>query len=117
MFKYCIFFVISLFPINSFALNVDKTIESTIQNNPKVKIALEKLIESKEIIESAYGAKLPSITSTITGTYSQAESQTTTTSTTPETFTDKYKLLQIMNSDLQLLKIIIYMSIPILILT
>ena len=92
MFKYCIFFVIALFSINSFALNVDKTIESTIQNNPKVKIALEKLIESKEIIESAHGAKLPTITSTITGTYSQAESQTTTSSTTPETFTDKYKL-------------------------
>ena len=92
MLKYSIFFVIALIPIKSFALNVDRTIESTIQNNPKVKIALEKLIESKEIIESAYGAKLPTITSTITGTYSQAESQTTSSSTTPETFTDKYKL-------------------------
>ena len=82
MFKYNIFFVIAIFSIKSFALNVDKTIESTIQNNPKVKIALEKLIESREIIENAYGAKLPTITSTITGTYSQAESQTTTSSTT-----------------------------------
>ena len=63
-----------------------------MQNNPKVKIGLEKLIESKELIESAYGAKLPTITSTITGTYSNTESQTTTSSTTPETFTDKYKL-------------------------
>ena len=82
MLKYSIFFVIALIPIKSFALNVDRTIESTIQNNPKVKIALEKLIESKEIIESAHGAKLPTITSTITGTYSQSESQTTTSSTT-----------------------------------
>ena len=52
MFKYSIFFVIALIPIKSFALNVDRTIESTIQNNPKVKIALEKLIESKEIESS-----------------------------------------------------------------
>ena len=80
------------FSFKSFAIDVDETIESTVQNNPKVKIGLEKLIEAKEFIESAYGAKLPTITSTITGTYSNAESQTTTSSTTPETFTDKYKL-------------------------
>ena len=92
MFKFIIFFVIIFFSFKSFAIDVDETIESTVQNNPKVKIGLEKLIESKELIESAYGAKLPTITSTITGTYSNAESQTTTSSTTPETFTDKYKL-------------------------
>ena len=85
-------FVIVFFSLKSFSIDVDETIESTVQNNPKVKIGLEKLIESKELIESAYGAKLPTITSTITGTYSKAESQTTTSSTTPETFTDKYKL-------------------------
>ena len=50
MFKYNIFFIITLFSIKSLALNVDRTIESTIQNNPKVKIALEKLIESKPSI-------------------------------------------------------------------
>ena len=92
MFKFIIFFVITFFSFKSFSINVDVTIESTVQNNPEVKIGLEKLIESKEFIESAYGAKLPAITSTITGTYSNAESQTTTSSTTPETFTDKYKL-------------------------
>ena len=92
MFKFIILFVIIFFSFKSFAIDVDETIESTVQNNPKVKIGLEKLIESKEFIESAYGAKLPTITSTITGTYSKAESQTTTSSTTPETFTDKYKL-------------------------
>ena len=92
MFKFIILLVIIFFSFKSFAIDVDETIESTVQNNPKVKIGLEKLIESKEFIESAYGAKLPTITSTITGTYSKAESQTTTSSTTPETFTDKYKL-------------------------
>ena len=92
MFKSIILFVIIFFSLKSFAIDVDETIKSTVQNNPKVKIGLEKLIESKELIESAYGAKLPTITSTITGTYSKAESQTSISSTTPETFTDKYKL-------------------------
>ena len=92
MFKFIILFVIFVFSFKSFAIDVDETIESTVQNNPKVKIGLEKLIESKELIESAYGAKLPTITSTITGTYSNTESKTTTTTTTPETFTDKYTL-------------------------
>ena len=92
MFKFILLFINIFFSFKSFAIDVDETIESTVQNNPKVKIGLEKLIESKEFIESAYGAKLPTITSTITGTYSKAESQTTTSSTTPETFTDKYKL-------------------------
>ena len=92
MFKFIILFVIIFFSFKSFAIDVDETIESTVQNNTKIKIGLEKLIESKELIESAYGAKLPTITSTITGTYSTAESQTATDSTTPETFTDKYKL-------------------------
>ena len=40
------------------------------------KIAIEKLNESKELIEKAYGQKLPSITSTISGTYSNSEKQT-----------------------------------------
>ena len=75
-----------------FALNIDESVKSTIINNPKVKIALEKLKESKELIENAYGQKLPSITSTISGTYSNADKQTTSASTSPESFTDQYKL-------------------------
>ena len=81
-------FVIIFYSFQSFSINVNKTIESTIQNNPKVKIGLEKLSESRELIENALGAKLPKITSTISGTYSNS----TTSTTTPETFTDKYKL-------------------------
>ena len=76
----------------SFAIDVDDAIKSTIENNPKVKIAFEKLDESKELIENAYNQKLPTITSTISGTYSNSDSSTSTASTTPESFTDKYKL-------------------------
>ncbi|SVD42625.1 uncharacterized protein METZ01_LOCUS395479, partial [marine metagenome] len=53
---------------------------------------MEKLHESRELIENAYNQKLPTITSTISGTYSNSDSSTATATTTPETFTDKYKL-------------------------
>ncbi len=84
--------VVILFSKISFAIDVDDAIKSTIENNPKVKIAFEKLEESKELIENAYNQKLPTITSTISGTYSNSDSSTATASTTPESFTDKYKL-------------------------
>ena len=87
-----ILIILIFIPFSSFALDIDQSIKSTIKNNPKVKIAIEKLNESKELIEKAYGQKLPSITSTISGTYSNSEKQTSTLSTTPESFTDQYKL-------------------------
>ena len=90
--KLLILFAIIFYSFQCLSLDVDQTIDSTIQNNPKVKIGLEKLQESKELIENALGAKLPIITSTISGTYSNIDSKTATKSTTPETFTDKYKL-------------------------
>ena len=84
--------IVILFSKISFAIDVDDAIKSTIENNPKVKIAFEKLEESKELIENAYNQKLPTITSTISGTYSNSDSSTAASSTTPESFTDKYKL-------------------------
>ena len=75
-----------------YALNIDEAIKSTIENNPKVKIAFEKLNESKELIVFASGSKLPSITGSISGTYKNSDTITSTTSTTAETLTDSYKL-------------------------
>ena len=92
MFKILLLFVMIFYSFQSFSINVDKTIESTVSNNPKVKIGIEKLNESKELIENAIGAKLPTLTSTISATYSNSNSKTATTLTTPETFTDNYKL-------------------------
>ena len=65
---------------NSRSLDVDYTIRSTIENNAKVKIGLEKLIENKELIEKAIGSKLPTITGTISGTYSKSELDSKTSS-------------------------------------
>ncbi len=81
-----------LFSKTVFSIDIDEAIKSTIENNPKVQISYEKLQESKELIENAYNKKLPTITSTISGTYSNSDSSTVSATTTPETFTDKYKL-------------------------
>ena len=77
---------------NLYALNIDESIKSTIENNPKVKIAIEKINESKEIVVFANGSKLPTITSTLSGTYSNSDTETANVSSTPETFTDSYKI-------------------------
>ena len=90
--KTIIIFIIILLTKTSLSLTINETVKSTIENNKKVKIALEKLNESKEIIETAVGKKLPVVTGTISGTYSNSDTKTVTASTTPETFTDKYKI-------------------------
>ena len=90
IFLQILFFIFLASNLN--ALNIDEAIKSTILNNPKVKIAIEKLTESKELMSYAYGSKKPTLTSTISGTYANADKNTSTTSTTPETLTDKYQL-------------------------
>ena len=71
-----IILIFLLFSKLAFSIDIDDAIKSTIENNPKVKIAYEKLTESKELIENAYNQKLPTITSTISGTYSTSDSTT-----------------------------------------
>ena len=90
IFLQILFFIFLASSLN--ALNIDEAIKSTILNNPKVKIAIEKLTESKELMSYAYGSKKPTLTSTISGTYANADKNTSTASTTPETLTDKYQL-------------------------
>ena len=90
IFLQILFFIFLSSSLN--ALNIDEAIKSTILNNPKVKIAIEKLTESKELMSYAYGSKKPTLTSTISGTYANADKNTSTASTTPETLTDKYQL-------------------------
>ena len=82
---------------NAYALNIDDSIKSTIKNNTKIKIAQEKVKESKEMIIFAKGSKLPTITGTVSGTYSTSDKNTITTSSTPETFTDSYKIIVTQN--------------------
>tara|TARA_B100000963_G_scaffold350099_1_gene359907 strand:+ start:161 stop:1447 length:1287 start_codon:yes stop_codon:yes gene_type:complete len=91
--KLIIYILIFFYSKTLFALSIDDSVKSTIANNLKVKIAFEKLNESKESIEVAIGKKLPIVTGTISGTYSNNDTTTATgISSTPETFTDKYKI-------------------------
>ena len=92
MIKFFILLISLFYSFSLFAIDINQAIDSTIKNNKKIKIGIEKISESKELIESAIGAKLPTITGSITGTYSNSESETNISKTTPETFTDKYKL-------------------------
>jgi len=84
--------LIILFAGKIYALDIEEAIKSTIEKNSKVKIAIEKLNESKELIVFSRGAKLPSIKGTISGTYKNSDTTTKTTSTTTETLSDSYKL-------------------------
>ncbi len=81
----------------SYGLNVDEVIKSTIENNPKVKMALEKINESKELIIFSKGSKLPDISSSFSTTYNNSDTKTKTTSSTPETLTDTYKVIVTQN--------------------
>ena len=91
--KLFLLLLIFIYSKSLFALSIDDSVKSTITNNLKVKIAFEKLNESKETIEVAIGKKLPTVTGTISGTYSNSDTTSAAgVSTTPETFTDKYKI-------------------------
>ena len=66
---FIIFLIVFLNSSYSYSLNIDEAIKSTIENNAKVKLALEKLEESKELVIYSSRENLPSITGTVTGTY------------------------------------------------
>ena len=95
--KAFIILILIFFFKNALGLTIDDSVKSTIENNKKVLMAFEKLNESKENIENAIGKKLPIITGTISGTYSNSDNKAKTGDTTPETFTDKYKITATQN--------------------
>ena len=55
MLRYFLFLILFIFPLYSYAINIDETIKSTVNNNSKIKIGLEKILESKEFIKKASG--------------------------------------------------------------
>ena len=67
MFKYFFSLLVLLYSFECLSLNVDQTIKSTVKNNLKVKLGLEKLSESKELIDKSIGEKRPTVTGTVSG--------------------------------------------------
>ena len=92
MFKIILFVFLYFFSTSLYSLTIKETIKSTIENNPKIKIGLEKINESKEIVVNASGELLPDISSTISGTYESSTKESSTSKTQDDTFSDKYKL-------------------------
>ena len=91
-FNFLIFIIFILFFKNAFALDISNTIKNTVNNNLKIKIALEKIHESKELISSAYGSYQPEITLNLTEKQSSTEIKTSTTTTTTNKLADTYSL-------------------------
>ena len=92
MFKIILFVFLYFFSTSLYGLTIKETIKSTIENNPKIKIGLEKINESKEIVVNASGELLPDISSTISGTYESSTKESSTSKTQDDIFSDKYKL-------------------------
>ena len=92
MFKIILFVLLYFFSTSLYSLTIKETIKSTIENNPKIKIGLEKINESKEIVVNASGELLPDISSTISGTYESSTKESSTSKTQDDTFSDKYRL-------------------------
>ena len=92
MFKIILFVFLYFFSTSLYSLTIKETIKSTIENNPKIKIGLEKINESKEIVVNASGELLPDISSTISGTYESSTKESSTSKTQDDTFSDKYRL-------------------------
>ena len=93
MYKVLLIFCLCIPPFSLHALTIKETVQSTVENNAKIKIGLEKINESKEIVTKSSGELLPDITSTISGTYETSEKTTSTATTEDDTFSDKYKLI------------------------
>ena len=85
-------FLLLVLTTKSYSLSIEDSIKSTIKSNPKVKIALEKINESKELINYAKGYKLPKITASISGTYLNSEISSKGSKTSPERITDNYQI-------------------------
>lgn len=92
MIKIILILFFYFYSLSLYALTIKETIKNTVNDNPKIKIGLEKIKESKELISKASGELLPDISSTISGTYQTSEKRTSTSTTEDDTFADKYKL-------------------------
>ena len=87
--------IIFIFLFNSnniYALDIAETIKNTVENNLKVKLGLEEINESKELIARAYGNFKPDINLTLTEKQSSTETKTGGSTTTIDKLSDTYSL-------------------------
>ena len=79
--RYLIFLFTIIYTFNSFSLNIEDSVKSTIENNINIKIALEEINESKELIETSLSNYKPDLSITLSEKQISTETTTSTSST------------------------------------
>ena len=88
--RYLIFLFTIIYTFNSFSLNIEDSVKSTIENNINIKIALEEINESKELIETALSNYKPDLSITLSEKQISTETTTSTSSSTTNKLQDSY---------------------------
>ena len=88
--RYLIFLCTIIYTFNSFSLNIEDSVKSTIENNINIKIALEEINESKELIETSLSNYKPDLSITLSEKQISTETTTSTSSSTTNKLQDSY---------------------------
>ena len=88
--RYLIFLFTIIYTFNSFSLNIEDSVKSTIENNINIKIALEEINESKELIETSLSNYKPDLSITLSEKQISTETTTSTSSSTTNKLQDSY---------------------------
>ena len=88
--RYLIFLFTIFYTFNSFSLNIEDSVKSTIENNINIKIALEEINESKELIAMSLSNYKPDLSITLSEKQISTETTTSTSSSTTNKLQDSY---------------------------
>ena len=88
--RYLIFLFTIIYTFNSFSLNIEDSVKSTIENNINIKIALEEINEAKELIETSLSNYKPDLSITLSEKQISTETTTSTSSSTTNKLQDSY---------------------------
>ena len=91
--SFLIIILILFYNFSIYGITVEETIKSTVEKNTTVKLGLEKINESKELIQSSLGNFRPDINLTLTEKKSSTETITGTTTTNTTKLEDTYQLV------------------------
>ena len=91
--KYILLLIMFFYSYSLNALNVKETIRNTIKNNINIKIALEEIRESEELIKSSLTNYKPDVSITLNQKKITTEKTTATSSSTVNKFEDSYSFV------------------------
>ena len=88
--RYLIFLLTFIYTSYSYSLNIEDSVKSTIENNINIKIALEEINESKELIETSLSNYKPDLSIKLSEKQITTETTSSTSSTTTNKLQDSY---------------------------